>query len=178
MRIILVYILFFIATSVFGEGSLVYLPPEYRQHNSHSSCVFASITTAMRAAHLWDEADKFWGNTNNRGSADAGDAKRALDRAGIKYKMLYHCDEQGIIDALNSGRMVAVTFGSRHCCTIVGKIDNEAYVVDNNRPTKYRIESWDTFLRMHKMSGGWGVVVLSGSTSKPIIQDNLKGFDK
>lgn len=161
--------------SVLAEGSLVYIAPKYRQHNKGPSCVFASITTAMRGAGLWQEADEFW--SKYRGPGNPGNTKARLEKSGIRYKMLYNCDEQGLRDAIASGRMVACGWTRKHFATLVGIIDGNFYVVDNNRPNKYIIQSREKFLSCHRQAGGWAVIILDGQPGKPIIQDDLHGYE-
>lgn len=162
--------------SICQADALIYIPPDTRQHNQGGSCGFASITNCLRSQGLWDKADQWW--ENYRGPINTYNAKARLDKSGLKYKMIYNCDEKAIIDALESGRMVAVTWGGNHMVNIVGKIGNKAYLVDNNRPREYVIQSWDKFLRMHRAGGGWGVIILSGHPAKPVEQKNLKGYEK
>lgn len=176
MRPLLTILLFFITTSIFAsEGYLVYVPPDTRQHNWRGSCVFASITTAMRGAGLWDEAEQFW--SKYRGPGNPSNTKARLDKSGIHYKMIYNSDQQAMKEALSQGRMVACGWTPRHFATLVGIIDGDAYVVDNNRPGKYIVQSWSRFLQCHRQAGGWGVIILDGKPGKPITQNDLKGYE-
>lgn len=154
---------------------LVYLPPECRQHNMRGSCVFASITTCMRCAGCWKEADKFW--SRYRGPGNPQNTKRRLDECGAKYKMIYHCDEASMMAALNSGRPIAVAWGGAHFVNLVGRINGNAYIVDNNSPNNYKVRPWPSFLQSHRSSGGWGVIILNGKAAKPIEKKSLGEFE-
>lgn len=150
---------------------LIYLPPECRQHNVGPSCVFASITTCLRCAGCWKEADIFF--SRYRGPGNPQNTRRRLEQCGAKFKMLYNCDEEGILEALNMGRPVALTWGGRHCVTLVGRINNYAYIVDNNSPKIYKTRPWSQFLREHANCGGWGVYILNGKVPPPVTKGSL-----
>lgn len=175
LRTLIFLLLISLPISTLAEGSLVYIAPQYRQHNSRGSCVFASITTAMRGANLWKEADEFW--SKYRGPGNPQNTKARLEKSGINYKFIKGCDEQALREAINSGRMVAVGWTSRHFATLVGIIDEQFYVVDNNRPNKYIVQSRSKFLQCHRAAGGWGVIILDGQPGKPIVQDDLHGYE-
>lgn len=175
LRNILILLFTLITTPIFAGGYLIYLPPDNRQHNIRGSCVFASITNCLRASGQWDKAEKFW--SKYRGPGNTGNTKHRLEEAGIKYKMIYHCDEEAIIETLSSGRMLAIAWGGHHFVNIVGKIDGKAYIVDNESPKRYKIQDWSTFLSYHKRAGGWGVVILDGRVPKSREQIDLKGYE-
>src|SRR4051812_36047936 len=130
-KFLLTLIFFLFTTRIFADA-LIYIQPDYRQHNRASSCVFASGTTACRMAHLWKEADKLW--ENNHGRADASRLSNALDRVNVKHKVYRHESDQDLIKALERGHCLCVTWGGSHCVNLVGNIKGRAYIVDNNHP--------------------------------------------
>lgn len=176
LKTILFILVTLIPSQLLAEGCLIYIPPECRQHNSGPSCGFASITTCLRAANLWEVADGWW--SRYRGPANTQNVRSRLTQENIKFKMFFNSDQKGILEALDSGRMVAVTWGSRHMVTLAGVIDGNAYVIDNNRPKTFIVQPLSKFWSMHRVGGGWAVVILSGTPSKPVIQNGLQGYEK
>lgn len=154
---------------------LIYLPPELRQHNVGPSCVFASITTCLRHAGWWKEADIFF--SRYRGPGNPWNTQRRLDQCGASYKMLFNCDEQGILEALNKGRPVALTWGGAHFVTLVGKVNGYAYIVDNNSPKIYKVRPWAQFLQEHRRCGGWGVYITNGKVPKAVDVKSLREWN-
>ena len=158
------------------ENYLIYIPKDYRQHNLRASCVIASVVNGMRFVHLFDEADKFWATYKGDWNGEsAGSIGNKLDRFHIKYKILK--SEAEMLESLSAGRGAAVTWHGKHCVNLVGRINNNAYIIDNESPKKYSIQPWQQFLTSWRRSGGWGVIILSGKPSKPIDRKTIEGFE-
>lgn len=155
---------------------LIYLDPSKRQHNARSSCVFASITTELRSLHLWKEADAFWQHW--RGPGDPNNTASRLRQSGIKFKMTSHGDEKALLAALDQGRPPALAWGGSHFVNLVGKVQGNAYIVDNNSPLQFKKRPWKQFLSEHRRCGGWGVIILDGWASIPKLQNNLNGYER
>lgn len=172
----LIFLLFLIfPIKIFAvQDCLIYLPSNYRQHNRASSCTFASCTTCLRALHMWKTADKFW--HNNGGPGNPHNVGRALDEAGVKYKMYTNGETKPIIESLEKGRPVALTWGGAHMVTMVGIINNHAYIIDNNHPTEYTIKDWPDFVRYYNRGGGWCIIFYSGWVSPPKDVKSLDEF--
>lgn len=158
-------------------GYLVYVPYEYRQENFRASCVYASVSNCMKSVHLWDKAEEFWnlykGDPNGENPYGL---KQKLDRFGVKYKQITNGNEQFLIDALKSGRLVAVSWGGRHMVNLAGKIDGNAYIIDNQSTGKYKIQPWSKFLNSWRRCGGWAVAITEGKVAKPYTRDSLEGL--
>ena len=169
-------LLLLMSTSVFAENYFIHIPSQYRQHNSRNSCVHASVTNCLRIVGLGDTADKFWatykGDWNGENSQGIS---FKLDKFNIKHVIVH--DEQSLINAVKCGRGAAVTWAGRHCVTLIGIRNGNAYLLENEGSMKYHIQSWAKFLSSWKRSGHWAVIVLSGQPAKMIKQKNLGGFD-
>lgn len=155
---------------------LIYLPPELRQHNIRGSCVFASITTCLRHAGCFKEADIFF--SRYRGMGNPQNTKRRLDECGATYKMIFNASSQEIESILQKGRPIAVAWGGGHFVTLVGKVNGNAYIVDNNHPTRYTVLPWNQFISMHRRQGNWGVYILNGKVPKPIERGSLSEWNE
>lgn len=154
---------------------LIYLPPECRQHNVGPSCVFASITTCLRCAGCWKEADIFF--SRYRGPGNPNNTRYRLDQCGAKYKMLFNASSDEIISVLMTGRPIAIAWGGNHFVTLVGKINGNAYIVNNQCPTRYTIVEWNRFMNMHRHQGNWGVYILNGKVPKSVDKGSLKDWE-
>ena len=170
------FVLFFlISSTTIAEGYFIYIPYPYRQKNIRGSCVYASVANCMKTANLWQEADIFWkkykGDLNGENLRGISDK---LTRLGIKHVVIH--DEQSLINALEAGRGAAVTWGRKHMVNLVGKSNNNAYIIDNERTNKPIVQSWQKFMSGFRRGGGWGIIILSGKPHKSITRDNLDGF--
>lgn len=156
-----------------ADNYFIYFPKTYRQHNQGPSCVFASVSNSLRNVGLFDAADEFWDmyKMSQMGGESPQGVVAKLNRMHIKVCITGQ--EQDLINALKVGRAPALSWGGAHCVNLIGKIDNTAYILDNNRPGHYVPEPWQSFIRDWHRCGGWAVVILSGRVHKPIQQDSL-----
>lgn len=156
---------------------LVYIPPDYRQHNIRASCVHASVTNCMRIVGLWEKADKYWNRYKGDPNGEsAGSIRQKLNGFGIKHLIVR--DEESLIQSLKAGRAASVTWGGPHCVNLVGLVNGNAYIVDNERPSRYIIQPWRVFMSNFYSSGGWSVIILDGTPPKSIDKRDLRGFDR
>jgi len=177
LRTLLFLLIICINTPLFGANYLIYIPQDYRQENMRASCVFASVTNCMRNANLWDEAEAFW--QKYRGcpwGENPGGLRNKLDKFGVGYKQITNGDEKFLLSALSCGRCVAVSWGGKHMVNLAGKIDGNAYIVDNERTGHYIVQPWSKFLSGWRRCGGWAVVITSGMVTRPIDRKNLDGL--
>ncbi len=154
---------------------LVYIPKECRQKNFRASCVFASITNCLRFVRLNDIADRFWEQyRGDRNGENPGGLADKLNQWEINYKAVTRRSEDFLMEGLETGRGVAISWGYKHMVNLVGKINNNAYILDNKNPSRYVIQSWSKFMRMYN---GWAVIILDGSPPNAIIKPTIRGFE-
>lgn len=169
------FILLVFCCPSFGANYLIYIPRDYRIQNIRASCVHASVCNCMKTANLWDKAEEHWqkykGDFNGEGS---GSISEKLTKGGVRHKIVH--SEEMLIESLRAGRGAAVTCFGAHVVNLAGKINDEAYLVDNNDPTYYKILPWDSFMRNFKRSGNWAVIILDGKVHRPVIKSNLNNF--
>jgi len=150
-----------------ADNYFIYIPQKYRQRNFRASCVFASVSNCMRIVGLWKEADRFWsmyrGDPNGENSWGIS---QKLTRFGVKHMVVH--DEQSLINSLKVGRGAAVTFGGAHCVTLIGKINNIAYLWDNSGPRNYTAVPWAKFMGSFRSSGQWAVIILDGNPPQSV----------
>ncbi len=147
---------------------LIQLDPKYRQHNdSGMDCVHCSVVNLLRINGLWKEADQFWQRYGQSGPDNPPGLAAKLKSMGLHYQMTTRPSKQFIIDAIKSGRGVAVGLrgngGNGHVLNAVGCDDKSIVLMGNQVMDRNQTESWSEFMQKHD---GWAFVITSGSPPK------------
>ncbi len=151
------------------NSCLIDLDPKYRQHNdSGSDCVHCSIVNLLRINGEWKAADEFWRRYGHTGADTSEGLAPKLNSMGIRYQQTMRADKQFVVDAITSGRGVAVGVHGQHMLNVVGCDDQNVVLMGNmNGVGQNKTEPWSEFLAEFD---GWAVVILSGSPPKAVTQ--------
>jgi len=146
---------------------LIDMPREYREQNFDGSCGYISVANCMRFCGLWREARLF--RQRYGGGCTDESISRALNESGVQYKIGHDGDERLMRWGVETGRGAAVCWGGAHCVNLVGIEGDTAVLMGNGASgiRAFRRESWQEFIKNHRASGGWSVVVVSGAPAAP-----------
>lgn len=145
---------------------LVDIAPEFRMYNQGGSCVHVTTVMLLRWLGLYDIGEKW--RRSYRGGESPGPHRKKLEAMGLKYAMTTDTDLSLIEYGIQSRRGAGVTWGGAHCVALVGKIDEQAVLLDNNSPKNFKFRPWNTFIREFDRCGGWAFVILSGRVPPPV----------
>lgn len=141
------------------------IAPPFRQRNRASSCVHASTVMHLRYLGLYEQANYWW--KNFRGGESPRPHKEKMDLLGFRYVMTSDGDPQILEWAIANRRGAGVTWGGPHCVCLVGRVNGNAVILDNNRINEYIQQPWNEFLNEWRNCGGWAFVILDGVVPPP-----------
>lgn len=150
-----------------GVNLAVDLPSEIRVwfRNPDGSCVQCSIgmlgvdqNIPAAATLLWDSQY----GPRERGGSGPGRVARYCDERGIRAISVTGSETVKWIQwAAMTGRGAAISAGWAHVQTLMGydPATRTWYVCDNNTPWKIDAYDNESFLRLHRSSGQWAVIL-------------------